>query len=243
MPLLWGLLGLAFGGLLNGVADGFTRRDGVQQRQVRTPFFWRPGWWLLMDSLRRNSGSSVGTPSADKRDLWIGVGGELALGLAFGYVSSLGRPLSESAILVAACVYLVLVALVDLKHRLVPNALVLPACVLVLLWHCLCGGCGIPEALLGCAVGMSPFMIAAWLRPGTVGGGDVKLAGLIGLVAGFPHVLWPVCLAIVAGAGTSIALLATHRATIASRMAYAPFLCAGALVTLFWHPWILLFTG
>ena len=242
MPLLWGLLGLVLGGLLNGVADRLTRRDGVQERQVRTLLSWRPGWWLLLTLLRRNS-ASVGTPNADKRDLWIGVGGELAVALAFGYVSSLGRPLSEAAILAAACVYLLLVALVDLKHRLVPNALVLPAGVLVLVWRSVCGDCDILETLLGCAVGMWPFMMVAWLRPGTIGGGDVKLAGLIGLVAGFPYVLWPVCLAIVAGAGTSIALLAARRATMASRMPYAPFLCAGALVALFWRPWILLLAG
>ena len=98
-----------------------------------------------------------------------------------------------SAMLPAYC-YLavmgVLLGAIDARHKLLPNRLVLPFLVgaLVLLgvatmvsgaWLQLLGG------LLGGAVLFALYLAMALVKPGGIGLGDVKLAAVVGLYAGY----------------------------------------------------------
>lgn len=98
-----------------------------------------------------------------------------------------------SAVLPAFC-YLavmgVLVGAIDVRHKLLPNRLVLPFLVgaFVLLglaslvsgaWLQLLGG------LLGGATLFVLYLAMALIKPGGIGLGDVKLAGVVGLYAGY----------------------------------------------------------
>jgi prepilin signal peptidase PulO-like enzyme (type II secretory pathway) len=65
-----------------------------------------------------------------------------------------------------------------------------------------------------------------------MGAGDVKLAALIGLMVGFPRVLWALALGVLAGGVTSILLLLFRLRGLKSYIPYAPFLCSGAIITL-----------
>jgi leader peptidase (prepilin peptidase)/N-methyltransferase len=69
-----------------------------------------------------------------------------------------------------------------------------------------------------------------------MGGGDVKLAALIGLWVGFPHVLWALTLGILAGAVTTLVLLLSRRWSLTSHIPYAPFLCFGTVLSLLGVP-------
>ena len=62
-----------------------------------------------------------------------------------------------------------------------------------------------------------------------------SLAALIGLMFGFPHVLWALLLGIVAGGVFAIGLLA-RRQSRKLQIPYAPFLCLGAIVALLYNP-------
>ena len=90
--------------------------------------------------------------------------------------------------------------------------------------------------LLGGAVGLSFFSLVALARQGDMGAGDVKLAALIGLMVGFPQVLWALSLGILAGGVVALFLLLTHLRELDSYMPYAPFLCLGAAITLVYNP-------
>ena len=72
------------------------------------------------------------------------------------------------------------------------------------------------------------------LSRGHLGMGDVKLAGLIGLMLGYPAVINALVVGILLGAGAALILLATRRANRKSTMAYAPYLALGALFTMWW---------
>jgi len=74
-----------------------------------------------------------------------------------------------------------------------------------------------------------------------MGGGDVKLAALIGLTVGFPQVLWALALGILAGGITALLLVLTPRWGPKSHIPYAPFLCLGALLALVYDPLPLIF--
>jgi len=82
-------------------------------------------------------------------------------------------------------------------------------------------------ALAGC------FLVLALIRPGQLGGGDIKLAGLTGIVLGWlgwPAVIAGAALAFVLSAIVGLALLAARRVTLQSAMSFGPFLIGGAVI-------------
>lgn len=139
-------------------------------------------------------------------------------------------------IAVLASVFFLLIASIDLRYRRIPDALVWPAMAGTLLLRGLPLGKHTLATILGGLIGLLPFLLVALHSPGTLGGGDVKLAALIGLMAGFPQVLWPICLGILAGAAVAIALILAGHREARSQMPYAPFLCLGALISLLYNP-------
>jgi len=137
---------------------------------------------------------------------------------------------------VGVSLFLLLIALVDLKHRLILNGMVLPAAGLVLLARIAGSGNTLVPALLGAVVGAMPFLLTALVKPNGMGGGDVKLAGLIGLALGFPGVLWAVTLGIFTGGVVSLLLLSSPEWKGSDHLPYGPFLCLGAITALLYDP-------
>ncbi|MCR2825907.1 prepilin peptidase [Microbacterium sp. zg.Y909] len=146
-------------------------------------------------------------------------------------------PLAVAYALFAAAT--VALTVVDLRSHRLPNALVLPLYPLILVLFALAAlaaGDGAPlvTALLGGGV---LFLLYATLRAmgGGVGGGDVKLAGVVGMVlghAGWPAVLIGTAAAFVLGGAVALFLLATGRATRTTRIAFGPYLLGGAWLAL-----------
>jgi leader peptidase (prepilin peptidase)/N-methyltransferase len=65
-----------------------------------------------------------------------------------------------------------------------------------------------------------------------MGAGDVKLAALIGVVMGFPQVLWALTLGVLAGGLGAVVVLASGKGGLKSYIPYGPFLCLGAVLVL-----------
>jgi len=131
-----------------------------------------------------------------------------------------------------ASAFLTLIAVTDTRYRIIPNGLIYPALALTLLLPLIRPNRSLVLTLAGGAMGLIPFLGVALVKPGGMGGGDIKLATLIGLMVGFPQVVWALSLAILAGALTAGALLLNDRWTLRSHIPYAPFLCCGAITTL-----------
>jgi leader peptidase (prepilin peptidase) / N-methyltransferase len=129
------------------------------------------------------------------------------------------------------CVVLVVLSAIDLEHRIVPNRIVVPAAVVVLLAQTALNPS--PEWLLG-ALGASGFLfVAALAYPAGMGMGDVKLALLLGAMLG-RLVGVGLMVGMVAALVPSVFLLARH-GSAARKMGipFAPFLAVGALIALF----------
>ncbi len=133
-------------------------------------------------------------------------------------------------------VYFGAVAVIDLEHRRVLNVMTVPAAVMGLGLAALRGMPGLISAVWGGLVGLAIFLAVALLGRGRLGAGDVKLAGVIGLAVGYPHVVSALFLGVVLGGLVSGILLLTRRIGLKSYIAYAPYLCLGALVVLFLNP-------
>lgn len=160
----------------------------------------------------------------------------LATAAAFALTFRLapGAPLAARAVTCLYAALLLTILVIDLEHRRVLNVLLYPAAPLVLLLSLAPGLPGPTSALAGGAAGFALFLALALIGRGSLGAGDVKLAALIGLMAGYPAVWSALVLGVLLGGIAALVLLATRRATRKSTIAYAPYLAAGALLTL-WH--------
>jgi leader peptidase (prepilin peptidase)/N-methyltransferase len=137
----------------------------------------------------------------------------------------------HAAVAAFFCVVLVVLAAIDLEHRIVPNRIVLPATVVVLVVQT--ARTLSPEWAIA-ALAASAFLFAAALAyPAGMGMGDVKLALLMGAALGRT-----VGVALMVGMVSALVpgaiLLARHGAK-ARKMGvpFAPFLALGSVVALF----------
>jgi leader peptidase (prepilin peptidase)/N-methyltransferase len=149
-------------------------------------------------------------------------------------------------LLALAAALLLALALIDLEHGLVPDRLVLPGALLALLISPLWPLLGVARSLgpmeggLGSALGsvaagvgaLLLFLAVVVLSRGRMGWGDVKLAGLIGLLTGVPGVAVALWLAIVAGGAAALLLLGLRRRGMKDAIPFAPFLAAGGVAAL-----------
>ena len=134
----------------------------------------------------------------------------------------------------------VALAAIDIAVQRLPDRLTLPAYPILIT---LLGGAAIVghdfaallRALLGGLTLAGAFLVLALLRPGQLGGGDIKLAGVAGLALGWLG--WPILIAgaalgFVLSAVASLALLAARRITLHSAISFGPFLLGGALLAM-----------
>ncbi len=165
------------------------------------------------------------------RNFRLHAGAELLSALMFGGLWRWLGPGQTMAFYAGSYTYLLLVAVIDLKFRLVLNILVYPAALIVVV---MAGNTLV--LLLGGFLACGVFALTAIIKPGDIGIGDIKLATLIGFAFGFPQVLWALMIGIGSGGGVAVFLLLSGRGDRQTRIAYAPFLCFGAMVALLFNP-------
>jgi leader peptidase (prepilin peptidase)/N-methyltransferase len=147
-------------------------------------------------------------------------------------------------------VFLVII-FIDWEHQLILNRVTLPAAVVALIILALASifpQSLIPDNLLlfpqdkpailsgviGGGIGFIFFLIIFLINPRGMGMGDVKLAGLIGLVTGFPLVIVALLIGIFIGGIVAIGLLLLRLKGRKDVIAYGTFLAMGPIVTLLW---------
>ncbi len=99
----------------------------------------------------------------------------------------------HSVIELAIIGYLIYLSIYDIRHHKVPNDAVLLYVPIVTLKCtvevCLGSLCDYIPMLLGAAAGFAILLSAAMLTHGGIGGGDIKLAAVLGLAAGLDGML------------------------------------------------------
>jgi leader peptidase (prepilin peptidase)/N-methyltransferase len=156
-------------------------------------------------------------------------------GLIAGYHDSWVLP----AYLVLAAGLVVLSAIDIEEHRL-PNRIVYPLtlAVAVLLVVAAIGDgdrSALGRAVLAALVAVAVFAALHLASPGSLGLGDVKLVGVLGLALGWlgwAALAWGAILAFVAGALVGLVLVAAGRLGRRDHLPFGPFLAAGALATI-----------
>ncbi len=128
--------------------------------------------------------------------------------------------------------FLVAVTVIDFEHHRVLNIMLAPAAVVIAVVSLLPAAPQPLDMLLGGAVGFGVFLLLAIIGRGALGMGDVKLAGVVGMMLGYPGVLTALAIGAILGALSALVLLASRRATRKTAIAYAPYLAVGALITM-----------
>ncbi len=130
-------------------------------------------------------------------------------------------------------VILLLVFVYDLKYFLIPDAFILVGAVGAILASIFWGTPVFPQALLGSILGGGFFAFLVLISRGRwMGGGDVKLGFLMGLILGWSHLLLALFLAFVGGALVGIILILAGKKTLKSAVPFGTFLSVATLVAL-----------
>jgi leader peptidase (prepilin peptidase)/N-methyltransferase len=152
--------------------------------------------------------------------------------LVFGFTVEAG------GLFVLVCLLLV-ATFVDVDHMIIPDRVTLPGIVLGLALNTLQSPVTVWKYLAGALVGGGALLLVAFLgellfRKESMGGGDIKLAAMVGAFLGWQDVLVALFLAILVGALVGIALIISRMRDRWQHIPFGPFIAAGTLITIFW---------
>ena len=237
MILLFALLGLVVGGLVNQLGTDLVARRRLGQ--PRCPYCARQCPWYRWLSLPaflvgRTGCSSCGAQITLRHPLV-----EIALAATYAYLWIALGPSIRLAFLMAYSAILGLILVTDIERRRIPNVVIYPAIVFAAAAAFVTPGLEPSRALAGGAAGLGIYLLIALLGrgmygPGALGMGDVKLAAFVGLITGFPLVAVVIVVAILAAGVSSLVLVLTGIRGRRDPIPYAPFLVAGVVVAALW---------
>jgi leader peptidase (prepilin peptidase)/N-methyltransferase len=186
---------------------------------------------------------------------WIGLGGrcrgcrahisvmypvvELTTAAVFAAAASLFGPTPLLGVRLVFAASMIVLAVTDLRERLLPNAITYPGVVVGLL-----ASLALPPGIVSALIGATGFALVLWgigevvgrfMGREALGFGDVKMAAMIGAFLGWP--LAVLTFALVGVVGTALAILVV--VIMRDRHYEIPLgtmLAAAALVAAFWGP-------
>jgi len=148
--------------------------------------------------------------------------------LVFQYTSEVPRHLGGvGTLLIVYCLLTVFVS--DLRYLIIPDEVLVFAAVVALL-------AGMPLGNLLPAAGAAGFfwLLIVITKGKGMGWGDVKLAGLMGLILGWPQLLAALFLAFLTGAVVGAILILLGKKKFGQHIPFGPFLATSTFISLFW---------
>lgn len=144
----------------------------------------------------------------------------------------------EAAIYFAFVAVLTAVTFIDLDHRIIPDIITLPGIPIGFAAALALPSTTWADSILGLAVGAgSLYLVAAGYRCLThregMGGGDIKLMGMIGTLVGFKGVLFTVFVGSAVGTASGILVMLHAGKDMRLAIPFGPFLSIGAIVYVF----------
>lgn len=228
------VFGLIIGSFLNVVIYRLPRGESLVSPPSHCPACGKPvrvrdnipvlGWLLLRGHCR-----DCGEPFS-----WRYPAVELLTGVLYAVVVATQDDALGAILGLGLVTALVPIALIDLDVRRIPDAITGPAAILALAAGLALDIGGVPEQLIAGAAALGVFYLAAILKPGGMGMGDVKLVGVLGLYLGravAPAIFIALILGVVVGAIVMARVgVATGRK---QAVPFGPFLALGGLIAFF----------
>ena len=165
---------------------------------------------------------------------------EIGTGIAFGLTGTLYGLSLITATTLAFLSLLIVVSLIDIDHKLILNKMVAPASVVALVVAPWTPAAAEAEgmiaawvgSLLAGVIGFLVLLVIFLISRGGMGAGDVKFAGLIGLMVGLPGIVAALFIGFVSGGVIGLLLLLFRIRGRRDAIPYGPYLALGSAVTL-----------
>lgn len=253
------LFGLAVGSFLNVCIARLPEERSIISPPSHCPrcrerIRWYDNIPLVSFLLLRGACRSCGMPISWRYPLVEALNGALWLWTVAEFGAS-----GEALLVMALCSSLLVVTFIDLDHQIIPDVITLPGMVIGLLAAPLCMSAleppmafglgrflpsagtyltGFVNALVGLLVGGMPLLAIGWLWQKlrgieAMGGGDVKLMGMVGSFLGWQGAVMTILFGSFAGSVGGGALIVFRKHKADQHIPFGPFLALGALVTLF----------
>lgn len=234
--VLVGLLGLAIGSFLNAVIYRIPRKKLVRKGRSICPHCEAQLKWfhnipLLSYVMLRGKCAFCKKPIAFRYPLVELV--NVLLYLYFFWQFGLTYNFFVFAVLSSV---LLAIFFIDLDFQIIPDLITLPGIVLALAVSFLPAGIGIVNALIGMLVGGGSLyliaMLGDWLfKKESMGGGDIKMAAMLGALLGWQKVLFIFIASAAIGLVASIVLMIFSARLRKDRVVpFGPFLALAALL-------------
>lgn len=232
------VFGAVIGSFLNVVIYRLPRKESLVRPSSHCPVCEQPIAWydnipILSYTILGGSCRKCGKPISVRYPMIESLNAILfaAAGLKFGY----SVELLPALLLIST---LIVVFFIDLDYYIIPNVVVLPVAVIGLASMIAISPDRWLELLLAGLVSAAFFFLIVLIMPRGMGMGDVKLVAMLGFFLG-RSVLVGLFAGFLLGALTGIMLMMSGRKGRKSQIPFGPFLATGALLALFFGPWII----
>lgn len=241
LVVLTGVLGLIFGSFGTVAAWRIPRRESIVTGRSHCPgcgatITWVENIPVLSWLVLRGRCRHCGNPISIRYPLI-----ELATGVLFSLCAAKFEWSVETFVYAAFCWVLVVLTVIDLDTKLLPNRIVYPA--FVVGWAGLVAAAivdGVTDRLLDAAIGAGifggTFFLIALVAPRGMGFGDVKLGFVLGTFLGYVRLgLVPLgmFLAFLIGAVTGVVVMLMTGGNRKMQIPFGPFLALGTVLALF----------
>lgn len=138
------------------------------------------------------------------------------------------------------CLLLIVIFFIDLKHRIIPDVITLPGIALGFFFSFFVESPSVTNALIGIFVGGTLFYLSAILgellfKKESMGGGDIKLAIMLGAFLGWQKIFLVLLISALLGAMVGGTALFFSKDVKETRMIpFGPFLALGSILAIFW---------
>ncbi|MFZ3172161.1 MAG: A24 family peptidase [Carboxydocellales bacterium] len=119
---------------------------------------------------------------------------------------------------------MIIIAIIDYRQQIIPNKLILVGTIMGTVLNLAVGKLSLLEMIIGLASGGTVLLVIAVISKGGMGGGDVKLAAMLGIYLGWEHTLQTIFLASLLAALTGLVLMLAGKANRTTAIPFGPFL-------------------
>jgi leader peptidase (prepilin peptidase) / N-methyltransferase len=164
---------------------------------------------------------------------------EALTGALFGAAGLAFANTLEAAVAAALLATLLALTMIDLERQIIPDVISLPGILAGFLANLATGRVSWVDSLLGIVVGggvlLAIAVVGSWLAgQDAMGGGDIKLAAMLGAFLGWKVLLLSLFVSAVGGGILAAILMGSGLRGRKDPLPFGPFLAAGGAVGLFW---------
>ncbi len=147
----------------------------------------------------------------------------------------------EAAVYYVFMATLLVITFIDIDHQIIPDVITLPGIPIFFGASFALPQVTYIESILGILIGGGSLFLVAWVyhlltKKEGMGGGDIKLLGMMGAVIGWKGVLFTIFLASAVGTVSGMLIMLKTRKSMKLAVPFGPFLAIGGITYILFGP-------